>query len=322
MRDYDIKQDKSPKQVESVLIAGSRSDVPVPSYVLYGDAEPRPKWFINVEPLERRCRERGWVIQPHVHPRFCQLMLVTGGHGEMLIEGESQPFSCGSVLVVPPHRIHGFRYEGSAQGWVLTIDTHYFESLLQRAPALHLLMMKPGVVDLPPAVLDQLTPDLERLGQELEGGRRGSSIGADIHLMAVLLHLFRHWPDGTAPAPSGHGRGRLVARFRALVEEQFRRQPLLDAMAAQLGVSVSQLRLACTQVAGLSPQAMLHERILAEAQRYLAYTALSVTGIAGELGFAEASYFTRFFKKKTGETPRAWRLAHAERSGFQSADQA
>lgn len=295
---------------------GSHSHVPVPRYMLYGEADDCPSWTVHLETLENRSRVRGGFIKPHIHPRFTQLMLIAQGRGQMLIEGERQAFGGGTVLVVAPHFIHGFDFDEDVRGWVITIETHYLDDLLRRAAALRSMMLHSGAFAMSPAVLSQLLPDIAGLAQELEGLRKGSAIGVEVHLVAILLRLFRHWPHEDAAVAPIHGRSQLVARYRALVEERFRAQPSLADMAAALGVSISQLRLACTQVAGLSPLAILHERLLGEAKRYLGYTALPVARIADELGFSEASYFTRFFTRKTGDTPTLWRQAHGERSGL------
>jgi AraC-like DNA-binding protein len=49
----------------------------------------------------------------------------------------------------------------------------------------------------------------------------------------------------------------------------------------------------------------------AVALRHRAYTNRSVKLIAFDLGFTDAGYFTRFFKRRTGSAPNAWRAAAA-----------
>jgi AraC family transcriptional regulator, transcriptional activator of pobA len=55
----------------------------------------------------------------------------------------------------------------------------------------------------------------------------------------------------------------------------------------------------------------VHARILLEAQRQLRYTSAPVSEIAYALGFEDPAYFTRFFSQRTGQAPRAFRLAAA-----------
>lgn len=54
---------------------------------------------------------------------------------------------------------------------------------------------------------------------------------------------------------------------------------------------------------------MLHARIVAEAQKLLTHTDHSVAAIAAALGFDDASYFCRYFKKYVRQTPLAFRQA-------------
>jgi AraC-like DNA-binding protein len=44
-----------------------------------------------------------------------------------------------------------------------------------------------------------------------------------------------------------------------------------------------------------------------EAKRKLAYTPATINAIAEDLGFVDPSNFTKFFKARTGTTPRAFR---------------
>lgn len=56
-----------------------------------------------------------------------------------------------------------------------------------------------------------------------------------------------------------------------------------------------------------SPAQIINNRILVEAKQLLLHTPQSISEIAAELGFAETTSFSRFFKTKTGLTPAAFR---------------
>jgi AraC family transcriptional regulator, transcriptional activator of pobA len=294
----------------SLRLPSSDGIAAVPRYILYGDASDRPDWFVNIEPLDKRCRERGWVIKPHTHPRMTQIVFCREGSGHMTIDGDSVPFAPGCVMVVPPHRIHGFDYATAANGWVITIETHYLDDLLIRAPDLRRVLQSAGVFALADIGDKGVNAAMERLADELQAGQKGGAVGAEIQLMSVLLLFLRLWPVVERAEPMLSSRADLVRRFRAIVEQSYRQQPPLPDMAAQLGVSVSQLRLACKSVTGIAPIEIVHDHLLAEAKRCLAYTPMSVSEIADRLGFSDAAYFSRFFTKRASMPPTAFRKMH------------
>ena len=81
----------------------------------------------------------------------------------------------------------------------------------------------------------------------------------------------------------------------------------MSTLARQLGITPTQLNRVCRQLTGRPALALLHARVLLEAQRDLAYTTLSIKQVGLGLGFGDAGYFTRFFQRATGATPSRWR---------------
>lgn len=57
---------------------------------------------------------------------------------------------------------------------------------------------------------------------------------------------------------------------------------------------------------------VINARLVHEAQRDLVYTSNSIQQLADSLGFADETYFGRFFRKHTGLSPRAFRLKALE----------
>jgi AraC-like DNA-binding protein len=111
---------------------------------------------------------------------------------------------------------------------------------------------------------------------------------------------------------------RITAVFLELLERQFpieSTQRPLELRSAQdyakyLSVHVNYLNSAVKEVTGKSTTAHIAERIISEAKALLQHTDWNVSEIAFALGFEYPTYFNNFFKKHTGQIPKALRAAH------------
>jgi AraC family transcriptional activator of pobA len=127
-----------------------------------------------------------------------------------------------------------------------------------------------------------------------------------VALMLAQILRITSATDGATDSPMGRQR-QLVARFRNAIESGFRSNRSIPDYAKGLQVSESSLRNACLKATGQPPIHLVHARVLLEAKRQLYYTARPVSEIAYALGFDDAAYFTRFFTRRAGISPRAFR---------------
>src|SRR5690606_35943569 len=95
--------------------------------------------------------------------------------------------------------------------------------------------------------------------------------------------------------------------FLAILEENFRRNVGVDYYAEKLFMSARNLNNICHQVLQQSVSEIIETRKLIEAKNLLSTTDKTVSEIGFELGYHEKAYFTRIFKKRTGQTPTAFR---------------
>ena len=96
-------------------------------------------------------------------------------------------------------------------------------------------------------------------------------------------------------------------QFKALVENTLTEHPTIGHIAAELALSTDRLYQLVKHYAGLSPKAFVTNRLLLEARRRLYYGQwTSVKELAFELGFHDPAYFSRLFKKATGQTVAAF----------------
>ncbi|WP_223649692.1 helix-turn-helix domain-containing protein [Hymenobacter psoromatis] len=131
------------------------------------------------------------------------------------------------------------------------------------------------------------------------------------HLTVLLTYLSRLYTE-QFPAAVPSADKLLLRAYQARIEACFREQHELGAYAAQLHLSAGHLSEVVKAQSGKPAIKHLHERLVLEARRLLVYTPLSHKEIAFDLGFAEPSYFSRFFKRETGLSPAQYRRRSRE----------
>jgi AraC-like DNA-binding protein len=77
--------------------------------------------------------------------------------------------------------------------------------------------------------------------------------------------------------------------------------------AAELGLTVKELREAVRRTTGSTPQELVLTTRLNTAKSLLAEEDLSVAAVARRVGYDDAAYFTRLFTARVGVSPRAFR---------------
>ena len=105
----------------------------------------------------------------------------------------------------------------------------------------------------------------------------------------------------TAPAPIEDA---FISRFKKMVEGRLSDSNLsVEDLAADMGLSRVQLYRKVKALTGCTPVDLLRKARLAQAQRLLQESTLSVSEIAYQVGFASPSYFTKCYKDEFGIVP-------------------
>ena len=95
--------------------------------------------------------------------------------------------------------------------------------------------------------------------------------------------------------------------FLAVLEENFRRPVGVSFYAEKLFMTPRNLNIICQNILQQSVSEIIETQKLTEAKNLLITTDKTIAEIGFELGYNEKSYFTNVFKKKTGQSPSAFR---------------
>ncbi|WP_367847892.1 helix-turn-helix domain-containing protein [Rhodoferax sp. WC2427] len=284
----------------------------IPDYSLYGDqAQPRWQTPFFFEWVPQRAQPYNFTIRPHIHGALIQLMYLTHGSVTAVVDQMKVSLDAPCVLVIPAQTVHGWNFTPDVDGPIVTAAQSPLETLAEvLMPALLQTLRTPKVLQL--LHMGEGREELLQAFLSIEREARGRATGhvaAGMSLIIALIVQIARLQETLAAAPlrGASRKSEQVAKFRKLVEEHFKEHWSVQAYAENLGVTPGQLTRLCRDLLGMSSSEVVHARLCNEAQRDLVYTTNSIGQLANRLGFADEAYFSRFFRKQSGYTPREFR---------------
>lgn len=295
---------------------------PIPRYWLYGEPPAMPELrFVHIETIPERMRLYNWEVRPHRHDGLSHALLVTDGGGRLTADGVEVAFRAPALIVVPAQVVHGFRFDPGTDGHVLTMSEGFLAGVLAAAPEAELREAPalPMAWDLDAGSDEAVSLDrcFAEIRREFRAHHVGRASAISAQVMLLLVATARLAADQRRDEAGRNGQGvspdlRLLARLRPMIDERFSRHWPVERYAAALGVTPGRLNAACRRVTGLSTLQLVHARLMLEARRSLIYTSHGMAEIGYALGFEDPAYFSRFFTKREGRSPQAFRRAHGD----------
>jgi AraC family transcriptional activator of pobA len=287
----------------------------IPSFTLYGEhSAPGHTDALHIEDIQSRSRKYLWTIATHRHATLCQCIFVAAGPVSARLEELRHDLPGPAVVIVPAGSVHGFGFRADTEGHVLTVD---LDRLLNAAAAsqqrpIQRLFAQPRAVDLSsePALALRVARQMQILAEEF---RQPDSAHTPIctWLASSLLAVLAHGLNLEVTAElRGSRESRDLRSFRLLVEAHYLQHWPISRYAEQLGISETSLNRLCRGLCGTTAFHLVQQRLALEARRKLMYVGGSIQRIAADLGFADAAYFSRFFRRQAGLSPNEFRRRH------------
>lgn len=94
-----------------------------------------------------------------------------------------------------------------------------------------------------------------------------------------------------------------VYEFMLLLEMNYQEKRNAEFYAEKLGIGAKRLNQILKKKLSKTAVQIIHDRLILEAKRQIIHSENTIKEIAYNLGFKDHSYFSRFFKTQTGQTP-------------------
>jgi AraC family transcriptional activator of pobA len=284
----------------------------IPNYALYGD-QAQARWdnLFDFEWIPKRSLAYNWNISPHKHDAFIQILFLTEGSGEVILDNAHLTATAPCLIVIPAQTVHGFVFSKNVNGPVVTAAQGPLESVASvLMPELLALLRKPALIplDADNVHTQGMMPIFLAIERETQVNALGQMAAGLSLLTALCVQMARLSNAQAATLPKANTRKvAQIEKFRALVEQNHKKHWPVTNYAGQMGITSGQLTRLCREELGLSSMDVINARLVHEAQRELVYTTASIKQLSFSLGFADETYFGRFFRKHTGLSPREFR---------------
>jgi len=253
----------------------------------------------------------------HSHD-FTELVIVAGGNAAHWVEGDEFPVTAGDAFLFQGNQQHYFKkrdgliiYNVMFRPEELDLPLNEFRKI----PGYHAIFtLEPSYrqkhqfeskLHLGRTDLAKVEAMLTGMTDEVELKEPGYESALYSKLVELIVYLSRQYSKMETGA-----RGQSLQRVSEVIgklERNYQKQWKLPELAKIARMSEGNLMRVFKDATGQSPiDYLLHLRIQ-RAMELLSTTDHQITEIAYEVGFNDSNYFTRAFKKVTGQTPRQHR---------------
>lgn len=283
----------------------------IPVYSLESfDRDGRKKVFYQVEIFD--ANRHFQVSYPHRHD-FYEILYLAEGSGFHIIDNNRYEIRPPCIFFLSPGQAHKLELSHDIGGYIFLFTSEFY--LLNQAKKGRLLEF-PFFFSVertnPPLLFTKEEDEhfiralFQRGCREIARGNAGSEDLIRSLLETLLLSCDQLYPYGQENIRMGRGHF-LVKRFLLLIEENYQKNLRVNDYAARLAVTPNHLTQMVKQITGKTSTELLQEKYIIEIKRLLLHTGMNVSEIASVMNFEDQSYFTKFFKKYTGLTPKQFR---------------
>lgn len=245
---------------------------------------------------------------------FFEIVWLKSGAGIHQIDLCDHAYRGSVAFMLAPGQIHRLLPERRAEGYVVKFRPALFgpgdpfldyllETFLPEANPAH-----SPVIPVPRHLHAQFEDMFAHMTDEFAAQQRDSHhiFGAFLRILLTQLNRLKRRHDDAARLGLDEGHA-LYRALRLAIERHHRTEHSVNAYARRLRATPRQLNRVAREFAGRSISTLIADRLALAAQRELYHGAASVKSLAYALGFADPAYFTRFFRRHTGESPREFR---------------
>lgn len=244
--------------------------------------------------------------QPHQHD-FEELLIGTEGVLEHFIDFKSEQKDAPFISFVTKGKIHRViprTKDGKCHVWGIRFKSEFIpETTFQLYSFFH---NKANLALHGGRCFDRLLKTCEMMADELKQEKPDYNVLKHL-LSALFIMIESDRRKEESDQLSEVAQSTTYRNFLKILEANYKSDLGVEDYASQLFMTSRNLNQITHKMMHQSVSEIIETRKLIEAKNLLASTDKTISEIAYELGYNEKSYFTKVFKKKSGQTPSEFR---------------
>ncbi len=261
---------------------------------------------------------RRWTLSSKAAKPFIHLLCLHGGASiDVGKPGRMMALTGPAIVWLPAGSAEYLEVSAGATAQLLQLRAGIWHRYLPPSaePAYLALEAAGGIMALPvePDLVTTMSRSIAAIAAEIASPARSAAASImSAELTLCVLRLWRLFADNDRNEEGSSAE--ILSRFRRLLEERYQQHLRVSDYAKLLGMTPDRLHALCSRELKRSPSELIQQRVVKEAATRLEAGTVAVKQIAFALGFKDTAYFSRFFRKHTGEAPGVWRRRVAARS--------
>ena len=279
-----------------------KKTLPVYNIDSFKNFEKQNEFYAN--DLRRHLKEHHFILTPHKHD-FYLVVLFTHGSGTHEIDFINYKVEPGSVFLLRPGQMHNWKLSKDINGYVFFHSKEFYDSKAGPEKIQDFLFFN-SIHNSPLIVLkDKYKKNIANLFSEIKTEYEENHLlkFQKLYTQVTLAYIELSRLYKAKKLTEKQSYLLQLKKLEELIDQNYKTSKYPYEYADRMAMTEKHLNRICKTSLNKTTTDLISDRIILEAKRLLTHSNLTVSQVAMNLGYSDNSYFTRLFKKKTGETP-------------------
>ena len=253
------------------------------------------------------------IKNPHRHAGYA-ISLLLEGEIEYYADFKKHVVTAPALMFLSPNQVYRNIRGAQYKKVVISFNKDFLVNEVQGVLSCWEYMFSREVIPVnDEAALKELQAYTHLMQQEFNSSRPQKNLVLRNLLNAFIICAARLMSCSTKIVQMDSSQNKIVRQFKTLTDEHYVNRTQVAQYADMLYITPGHLNDLIKSVTGKTAKQIIDEKRIVEAKRLLYWGEHSVKQIAGHLNFEDDSYFNRFFKKHTGQTPALFQKTNREK---------